>query len=124
MYRHASWALSTNCCAQCVQISDPWLLHEVLAVAGRRPDLIDKPRGFPLPVYDCFDRVSPHVGVGSGAHSTDSAAHLSSFGNLSLSASCFCLTGLHPGMRAVGACHRLFEYSAAWEVPVRRACQG
>ena len=53
------------CGAQCVQISDPWLLHEVLAVAGRRPDLIDKPRGFPLPVYDCFDRVSPDVVVGS-----------------------------------------------------------
>ena len=44
-----------------MQISDPWLLHEVLAVANRRPDLIDKPRGFPLPVYDCFDRVRPHV---------------------------------------------------------------
>ena len=75
------------CCAQCVQISDPWLLHEVLAVAGRRPDLIDKPRGFPLPVYDCFDRVSPHVAVGSGAQSADSAAHQFSVGK----AIAFCL---------------------------------
>lgn len=44
--------------AQCVQISDPRLMHEVLAVANKHPELIDKPRGFPLPIYDCFDRVS------------------------------------------------------------------
>ena len=42
---------------QCVQISDPWLMHEVLAVANKHPEVIDKPRGFPLPIYDCFDRV-------------------------------------------------------------------
>ena len=41
-----------------MQISDPWLMHEVLAVANKHPELIDKPRGFPLPIYDCFDRVS------------------------------------------------------------------
>ncbi len=47
-----------NCwCVQCVQISDPWLMHEVLAVANKHPEVIDKPRGFPLPIYDCFDRV-------------------------------------------------------------------
>lgn len=44
-------------CVQCVQISDPWLMHEVLAVANQHPEIIDKPRGFPLPIYDCFDRV-------------------------------------------------------------------
>ncbi len=33
-------------------------MHEVLAVANKHPELIDKPRGFPLPIYDCFDRVS------------------------------------------------------------------
>ena len=46
--------------AQCVQISDPWLIAEVLELCSRRPDLVDKPRGFPLPVYDCFDRVRLH----------------------------------------------------------------
>ena len=45
------------CCVQCVQISDPWLMHEVLAIANKHPEVIDKPRGFPLPIYDCFDRV-------------------------------------------------------------------
>ncbi|KAK9837127.1 hypothetical protein WJX81_004899 [Elliptochloris bilobata] len=40
----------------CVQISDPWLAAEVLELGSRRPDLVDKPRGLPLPIYDCFDR--------------------------------------------------------------------
>ncbi len=42
---------------QCVQISDPWLASAVLDIGTKRPDLIDKPRGWPLPIYDCFDRV-------------------------------------------------------------------
>ena len=49
---------------QCVQISDPWLMHEVLAVANKHPEIIDKPRGFPLPIYDCFDRVRSMNGPG------------------------------------------------------------
>ncbi|CAL8464901.1 g4436 [Coccomyxa elongata] len=40
----------------CVQISDPWLASAVLELGTKRPDLIDKPRGWPLPIYDCFDR--------------------------------------------------------------------
>ena len=50
---------------QCVQISDPWLMHEVLAIANEHPDVIDKPRGFPLPIYDCFDRVRASNASGS-----------------------------------------------------------
>ena len=46
-----------------MQISDPWLMHEVLAVANKHPEVIDKPRGFPLPIYDCFDRVRPTHGL-------------------------------------------------------------
>ena len=46
--------------AQCLQVSDPWLIAEVLELGSRRPDLVDKPRGFPLPIYDCFDRVRLH----------------------------------------------------------------
>jgi len=42
-----------------VQISDPWLTAAVLELGTRRPDLVDKPRGFPLPIYDCFDRARP-----------------------------------------------------------------
>jgi hypothetical protein len=40
-----------------VQISDPWLAAAVLELGTSRPDLVDKPRGWPLPIYDCFDRV-------------------------------------------------------------------
>ena len=51
---------------QCVQISDPWLMHEVLAIANEHPEVIDKPRGFPLPIYDCFDRVRASNASGGG----------------------------------------------------------
>ena len=47
--------------AQCVQISDPWLAAAVLELGSRQPELIDKPRGWPLPIYDCFDRVRIHI---------------------------------------------------------------
>jgi hypothetical protein len=50
-------------CAQCVQISDPWLASAVLDLGTKRPDLIDKPRGWPLPIYDCFDRVRLSLSV-------------------------------------------------------------
>ncbi len=50
---------------QCVQISDPWLMNEVLAIANEHPEVIDKPRGFPLPIYDCFDRVRASTASGS-----------------------------------------------------------
>jgi hypothetical protein len=51
--------MQTHLCAgvQCVQICDPWLVNAVLELGTKRPDLIDKPRGWPLPIYDCFDRV-------------------------------------------------------------------
>ena len=55
-------AVLMKCClggAQCLQVSDPWLIAEVLELGSRRPDLVDKPRGFPLPIYDCFDRARP-----------------------------------------------------------------
>lgn len=43
---------------QFVQVADPWLMAHVLEVGTKNPDIIDKPRDWPLPVYNCFDRVS------------------------------------------------------------------
>lgn len=51
--------MKASVCMQCVQICDPWLVNAVLELGTKRPDLIDKPRGWPLPIYDCFDRVRP-----------------------------------------------------------------
>ena len=99
------------CCVQCVQISDPWLLHEVLAVAGRHPHLIDKPRGFPLPVYDCFDRVRPASAECAGAC------------RCSLCRSCCAPVSVRrllpvnrpaPSVETEGACHGLCMRAAAW----------
>ena len=62
---------------QCVQISDPWLMHEVLAIANEHPEVIDKPRGFPLPIYDCFDRVRASNALGSQKFASGAARALS-----------------------------------------------
>ncbi len=50
-------SLGWRACVQCVQISDPWLAAAVLELGSRSPEAVDKPRGWPLPIYDCFDRV-------------------------------------------------------------------
>eukprot|EP00884_Botryococcus_braunii_P019632 jgi/Botrbrau1/6352/Bobra.0098s0011.1 len=44
-----------------LQVADPWLMAEVLDVGSKHPDIIDKPRDWPLPVYNCFDRVRRHL---------------------------------------------------------------